>query len=456
MAKAGDIFCLWFAPEQVWIALQVWKPLGIPERRPDETDIDKMNRKSTGVMLLDWHSPDFPTQNDVQRMQPFRRSDSRIMQGAAIRGFIDGDIPPYCRYAGHREVLPSPYGGGYTTLWNLAGTYHWAHHPMRVPEAIRTLLIQHNNYKDTPFTLPDGTPISGRLKESSPAGTLDLRHTYLQELDVCTDGLDALYLPPTLVHLRLSGSPKDGFTIEAFDEGRRITLRTQGQAMYLSGLRRLYAYEADTAMDAEVDMAQLAACYPQLYSLRIWGEFGTVTHLSAAGVLGNLRQLQVTGFYGFTGEALPKPEAFPALGMLIFTDVPKAALDVIRKRYKGRRDMDISFGSGRTEAWLRENRDNPLRCWQGREGFPPAKAKRAANLYKALRQEATAASDASARLGIFEKAAADFYRLDKKGEFLETIELEELHAAIAQLLEELAIPEEERESLLAFFDGMMP
>lgn len=69
MAKSGDIFCLWFAPEQVWIALQVWKPHGIPERRPDETDIDKMNRKSTGVMLLDWHSPDFPTQNDVQRMQ---------------------------------------------------------------------------------------------------------------------------------------------------------------------------------------------------------------------------------------------------------------------------------------------------------------------------------------------------------------------------------------------------
>ncbi|MBQ3257062.1 MAG: hypothetical protein IJN57_04780 [Oscillospiraceae bacterium] len=68
MAKAGDIFCLWFAPEQVWIALQVWKPHGIPERRPDETDIDKMNRKSTGVMLLDWHSSDFPTLKRQQRI----------------------------------------------------------------------------------------------------------------------------------------------------------------------------------------------------------------------------------------------------------------------------------------------------------------------------------------------------------------------------------------------------
>lgn len=458
MAEAGDIFCIWFPQEEVWIALQVWKPLGIPKHSPDETGIDKLNRKSTGITLLDWHSSDFPTQEDIEHMQPFHRSDSRLMNGLPTCGYISGDIPPYCRYAGHRDALVSAQGGGYTTLWNVVGTYAWARHPFRMPPEIWARIREHETCPDEPFSLPDGTMISAASSEKYPdaSGVLDLRHTYLKKLHVCIDALDKLLLPPTVLELWLSGKPKDGFVIDAFAQGQRIKMRTLEHAMYLSGLERLLAYEAVTAMDEGIDMAQIAACYPKLYSLRLWGEFGTIEAMSAARQLHHLRQLQVTGYYGFSGEDFPAPEDLPELGMLICTDVPKDALDCIRRQYKDRKAIDLSFGSGRTEAWLKENRDNPLRCWQGREGFPAAKAKRAAKIYKALRQNAMETADTETRRSLFAQAAKDFYALDKRGEFLETVELEELHAAIAGLLEELAVPTPESTELLTFFDGMMP
>lgn len=458
MAEAGDIFCVRVPQEEVWIALQVWKPFGIPKRSQDETSIDKLNRKSTGVMLLDWHSPDLPAQEDIVAMQPFRRSDSRFMNGQPIRGYISGDIPPYCVHAGHREILPSPYGGGYTTLWNLLSTYVHALHPFRMPSEIWAVLREQKQPPETLIPLPDGSVISAAdsAKYDTPSGILDLRHTYYREPHVCIDSLDKLLLPPTVLKLWLSGKPKDGFTVDAFARGRRIQMRTLERAMYLPGLEQLHAYEAVTAMDEAIDMAQLAACYPHLYSLRMWGEFGTVKNMSAARQLRRLRQLQVTGYYGFVGEEFPAPEDLPELGMLVCTDIPKEALDCIRRQYKGHKAIDMSFGSGRTEAWLKENRDNPLRCWQGREGFPLAKAKRAAGLYKQLRADAQAAENTAARTALFEQAAKDFYALDKRGEFLETVELEELHGAIAALLEELAIPAAESTALLGFFDGMMP
>lgn len=486
MSEVGDVYCVWDEPFGVWLAFQVWKPYNIPELRECKDQIDKLNSRHTGIIMLDWFSEKLPDESDIMNMKEFRRLGGDI-KGMTVSGYIGGDIPAYCKYLGNRELICSHTGGGYGRLSNEISVVNYEQRWRTIPEEYRCIEqggnimvkgkddlnrlssqkmpVELTFFRYIPENFAEITaayPLVSRLRlmECRYEGSLDLSHTYIRELELDISGLDELILPETISGLYIGGVPKENFNIRSFENGRRINLRVGGKAIFPKGLERCHAYSAVLTANEHFDIEQCVSAYPKLYSLCLWGEFGTICGFAALSELKTLREFLCTGFYGFSGEDFPLPAEHPDIGEISVFDVPKEALDAIKLRWKKARNVEKYFRCGRTEEWLKENRDNPLRMWQGREQIPPAKAKRAAKIYKELRSsayEAAKGGDIARLEELFKSAAERFYALDKKGEFLETVELEELYDAASGLVDEISkkIDEEfDRECLLKWFDGM--
>lgn len=486
MPKVGDVYCVWDEPFGVWLAFQVWKPYNVPSRRECEDQLDKLKNSHTGIIMLDWFSEKFPDESDMTDMKEFRRLGGAV-KGMTVSGYISGDIPVYCKYLGNREPVCSHTGGGYGRLSNEISVVNYEQRWRTIPEEYRcieqggniTVRVKDDLNKLSPQKIPIDLTLFGYIPENFEEiaaaypvvsrlclaklryeGILDLSRTYIRELDLDISGLDELILPKTLSRLNICGVPKENFNIRAFENGRRIDLRVEEKAIFPKGLERCHAYSAVLTADEFFDIERCVSAYPKLYSLCLWGEFGTLGGFSALSELKTLREFLCTGFYGFSGEDFPSPEELPDMGEISVFDVPKEALEIIKLRWKKARSVEKYFRCGRTEEWLKENRDNPLRMWQGREQIPPAKAKRAAKIYRDLRSsafEAAECGDISRLEELFRSAAEHFYALDKKGEFLETVELEELYIAVNGLVDEISKKidvEFDRERLLKGFDGM--
>lgn len=465
MPKTGEIYCFWDEPFGVWMAFQVLKPYGV------ETGSEIRNAKLTAIAMLDWFSEKKPTALDTVQMKLYYRQDLEGYKRINSCVFISEDIPPYCSYVGIRPVLYEQMHEGriscYSDLWKQMFIMEYARRWYAIPEQKRTTcfdvyfakrtITQSTELAELP-ELINALYIGGDY-----AGTLDLSQTYLTTLQISLNGLDKLILPKTMHELYLSGTPKENLEIVAWEQGRRIHLQFDGNLSYLKGLERCNALRVALSADVNIDIAACVQAYPHMYSLRIWGEFGTAKGFSALKQLPWLRQFQISGMYGFDAADFPASKELPDMDYLVFEDVPKEALVQMRAKYKSRtRNIEKYFGKGRTEEWLKENRDNPLRSWQGREQIPMAKAKKAAVIYKDLRRnafEAVQNGDFMRLEELFHQGAVDFYALDKKGDFLETVELEELYTVANDLISELETAGGvmlERESLLRWFDGMLP
>lgn len=487
MSKVGDVYCVWDEPFGVWLAFQVWKPYNVSSRRECADQLDKLKSSHTGITMLDWFSERFPDGNDMMNMKEFRRLGGSL-RGFTVGSYISGDIPPYCKYLGNREQIGSRVNGGYGRLSNEISVIEHEQRWRSIPKEYlclhaegcltigkaadqEQLSKQKMPYELTFFKyLPEKLadiietyPLISRLRlvDCLYEGRLDLSRTYLTELELNIDRVDELILPETLLELNIGGAPKENFSIKAYENGRRIKLRVGGRAAFPKGLERCHAYSAVLTADEHFDIERCVSAYPKLYSLCLWGEFGTISGFSALSGLKTLRSFLCTEFYGFAGDDFPTPEELTEMGEISVFDVPKEALDVIKLRWKKANSVKKYFRCGRTEEWMKENRENPLRMWQGREQIPLAKAKRAAKIYKELRISALEAAEfgGTARLEeIFKAASERFYALDKKGEFLETVELEELYDAASRLVDEIsekANAELDGESLLKWFDGMV-
>ncbi|MGN1402708.1 MAG: hypothetical protein ACI4XB_00110 [Ruminococcus sp.] len=461
MSKAGEVYCFWNAPFGVWMAFHVLKPYGV------ETDPEIRIAKHTAIGMLNWFSEQKPTALDAAQMELFHRQDfeKHIPENSCV--LIAEDIPPYCSYVGKCPLLYEGKIHSFSSLWKQTVLMEYVQRWYAIPEQKRTYCHDIYFAKCTISNNRELAELPELINELYIKGEdfrmLDLHETYLTKLHVSLNNLDKLVLPKTMQSLYLSGIPKENLEITAWEEGKRIHLQFDGNVSYLKGLKRCTSLCVVLSADVDIDIAACVETYPYIYSLRIWGEFGTAKGFSALKQLPWLRQFQISGMYGFDAADFPTPKELPDLDYLVFDDVPKEALVHMRAKYRSRtRNMEKYFWKGRTEEWLKENRDNPLRSWQGREQIPMTKAKKAAVIYKELRRNAFAAvQDANfTRLEeLFHTAAMEFYALDKKGSFLETVELEELYIAADDMISELETVcgmTLERKSLLQWFDGMLP
>lgn len=128
---------------------------------------------------------------------------------------------------------------------------------------------------------------------------------------------------------------------------------------------------------------------------------------------------------------------------------------MIKKIYKGK-IQDLSVLKLRSDEWLHENLNNPLRHWDGSKFVPKSKYTKSVTLWKETRRriiEETNHQDSD--FSIIKSIAIDyiegFNKLDCRSQFIETEEREDIIHAFEQILDEIGY-DKGREEILQIMD----
>jgi hypothetical protein len=193
-----------------------------------------------------------------------------------------------------------------------------------------------------------------------------------------------------------------------------------------------------------LDCALLAARYPRLADLSLAGNFGLLAHASTLNQLASLKRLFINSLLGMGRADCLHPDRVPALELLGLHNIPYDHATVMRARWRpqvpGGTFIDIS--GARKPEWLAENMSDPLRAWDGRAHIGRSRCAKATAQYKATRRAIMAALSAegepatSRRAQIGREYAEAFNRLDGRAPFIETVEREELFAALDMIMGE--------------------
>lgn len=182
--------------------------------------------------------------------------------------------------------------------------------------------------------------------------------------------------------------------------------------------------------------------------------------------LGLLRDLFISDLFGMTKSDCLLPVQVPNLEYLYLNSVPHEYASALRSRWRSEaaNGTSVSITKARKPEWVQENRQNPLRDWDGREHISPGRFKKAVAQFKKTRREvleALFAKPDESNLGRLEDVGRDyasaFNRLDGRSPFIETEEREELFAALASVMDEFEVEldrplEAERLALLTGVD----
>lgn len=164
----------------------------------------------------------------------------------------------------------------------------------------------------------------------------------------------------------------------------------------------------------------------------------------------------VEDLFGFNADEFPRPEDLPELRSLWIWSISADAGKVIKKLYKGK-IQDFASTKLRSDEWLKENMNNPLRHWDGSEFVPKSKYNKSVALWKDTRrrilEEANKTEiDFPAIKNIAVEYIEGFNKLDSRSPFIETEEREDIFTAFEQILDEANISEGREEIIQAMDD----
>jgi hypothetical protein len=166
----------------------------------------------------------------------------------------------------------------------------------------------------------------------------------------------------------------------------------------------------------------------------IVGSFPTLTRLSLDGNLGTLRNAR----FGMTAAQRPNPARLTHLDALFLHSVPADYARAVRKAWTPEigHGTHLDVSRPRQPGWVAENRDNPLREWDGRPHISSARYKKAVAQYGITRADVVAALSRGHDVAQLEALGRDygeaFNRLDgSRNPFIETVEREELFDVLA-------------------------
>lgn len=194
-----------------------------------------------------------------------------------------------------------------------------------------------------------------------------------------------------------------------------------------------------------LDCAQLVQHFPEVTWLHLHGRLGL---LSAAGELNRLASLQgirIVDLFGMTREDRLRPQCMSELESVDLYGIPAEYASAMRSTWRPviSAGIYVSILRARKPEWVEENRNNPLRDWDGREQISTTIYKRAVAQYKTTRKAILqvfaeeSADDRSTRLEEIGRAYGEaFNQLDHRAGFIETIEREELFAALDHIVNE--------------------
>ena len=234
-----------------------------------------------------------------------------------------------------------------------------------------------------------------------------------------------------------------------------MVLRVEMQDDFLPnvGLGRLTNLRLTHIRD--FNLQSIPSKFPGLMWLGLAGKPGYIRNLAEISKLYDLETLTIDDLFGFSAENFPRPESLPELRRLWIESIPADAGKMIKKIYKGK-IQDLSVLKLRSDEWLHENLNNPLRYWDGSEFVPKSKYTKSVALWKETRRKLLeAVNQTDIDYSTIKSIAIDyiegFNKLDRRSQFIETQEREDIFHAFEQILDEINL-NNGREEILQIMD----
>ena len=317
----------------------------------------------------------------------------------------------------------------------------------------------------------EATPMITNMELNCAAKSPDISRTYVQELILDTSGTQEVLLNDSLYRLTLKGDASRLKNVRCPFDGELLSIQVELKSggFCVSGLEKLHELRIFSQRGECVDLACIAASFPNLREIFINAQGGTLKNIDALAKLKQLQAIRLSDVYGF--ESFPTRAQLPNLRHLWLRSVPKTVCEAAKRQFKDIEDIEIK--QPRSDQWLEVNLSNPLRGWDGREGVSAATAKKAMKAYidahkrlSALKAEPASkeletASKKAARTGKIDIASADNVAARDKvlkdfisvfnavgaGRGIDTMEREEIWEAFCKLCELAAVSEKYRDEI---------
>ncbi|MFC0434807.1 hypothetical protein [Kutzneria buriramensis] len=189
-----------------------------------------------------------------------------------------------------------------------------------------------------------------------------------------------------------------------------------------------------------LDCGRVVQLFPRLDELMLTGDLGDLTSAHRLNELRSLRRIYVSDLFGMSKEDRLLPRHVPELEILCLDGIPTEYAAAMRAAWRPEipHGVLVDITRGRKPEWVAENRDNPLRDWDGREHISDARYKKSVALYKATRRAVLDALAGAADRDRLEHLGREygeaFNQLDGRVPFIETEEREELFDALAHIV----------------------
>ncbi|SHF90443.1 hypothetical protein [Streptoalloteichus hindustanus] len=220
-------------------------------------------------------------------------------------------------------------------------------------------------------------------------------------------------------------------------------------------LNRDFDEQADPRVDVRrlvvtgvksLDCDRLVQHFPGLTQLSLWGDMGLLSAPASLNKLASLKRVSLNGLFGMGGADRLLPERVPSLEALDLYNIPAEYAKATRSTWRAEipRGTYLVISGARSPEWIAENRDNPLRDWDGRDNISGAQYRKAIAHYKSARRairgalDGPSTEDMTTRLFQIGKEYGEaFNRLDAATPFIETVEREELFDALHLVVREV-------------------
>ncbi|MQY16582.1 hypothetical protein SRB5_67830 [Streptomyces sp. RB5] len=209
----------------------------------------------------------------------------------------------------------------------------------------------------------------------------------------------------------------------------------------------------------ELDCARLATCYPNLTTLGLIGELGTLSDAVRLNDLSRLRSITLSGVFGMDATDVLVPDHVPDLENLRLHNIPADYATATGELWtpEARQGVDVDIHSPRTPDWMTANLKNPLRDWDGRDHISRKAYRRSTAQYEKTRRDLTKAlaegADPDRIFAIGAAYGEGFNKIDLKEGVIETVEREELYDVLAKTAREAGATEETVDRLTEGLDS---
>lgn len=193
-----------------------------------------------------------------------------------------------------------------------------------------------------------------------------------------------------------------------------------------------------------IDAAVIAATFPNLQELWLYGELGEMTNAVALNRLAGLRELSITGYFGMTAADVLTVGCTSDLEYIDLHNIPHEYATAMRRMWRpeAAKGTHLSVSGARKADWVAENKNNPLRDWDGRDGISKAAYRKSVAQLRNTRLRVLAALDGleSGRQSLLQEIGEEYGEafnaidLGTRDGFIMTEEREELYAALVGIV----------------------